>query len=104
MSINILYSSSIQKIVDGVKTVDEEYIIKGDKGLKVKYYNVRGDKIEKIVITGKDGSYKMKKSVNKEITESDLDDAGLKAELKTSKLKFAAPYLKSSDKKGGRRK
>jgi hypothetical protein len=101
MSINVLYSSSVQKIVDGVKTVDEEFVIKGEKGLKVKYYNVRGDKKEKIVITGKDGEYKMKKTSNGEVTESDLDSDGLKSELKSPKLKFASSYLKSSDKKGG---
>lgn len=102
MPVQILYSSSVQKIQNDVKTVDEEYIIRGDKGLKIKYFNVRGEDVEKIVITGKDSEYKMKKTHNGTVVESNLDNKGLATELKSSKLKFAKEFLKDIL-KGGKR-
>lgn len=103
MPVQILFSSSVQKIQNNVRTVDEEYIIRGDKGLKIKYFNVRGDDIEKIVITGKDNEYKMKKTLGTNVVESTLDNKGLSTELKSSKLKFAKEYLKDLL-KGGKTK
>lgn len=94
MSINVLYSSSVETIINGVRKVDEEYIIKGDKGLKIKYYNVRGDKKEKIVITGKEAPYRIKTTVNGVLTDEPLTEKDFKKQLATTKLKFAAKYLK----------
>ena len=103
MPVQILFSSSVQKIQNNVRTVDEEYIIRGDKGLKIKYFKVRGEDIEKIVITGKDNEYKMKKTLGTNVVESTLDNKGLSSELKSSKLKFAKEYLKDLL-KGGKTK
>jgi hypothetical protein len=105
MPAQILYSSSVQKILNDVRTVDEEFIIRGEKGLKIKFYKVRGTDVEKIVITGKDGKYIMKKTSNKDTVESELDNKKLGVELKSSKLAFAKDYLKdlSKDLKGGRK-
>ena len=94
MGLEVLYSSSVQKIVNSVRTVDEEYVIRGDKGLKIKFYKVRGNNIEKIVITGKDGDYKIKKTIDTKVTEGTLDKKGLVAEMKSTKLAFAQPYIK----------
>jgi hypothetical protein len=108
MPAQILYSSSVQKILNDVRTVDEEFIIRGEKGLKIKYYQVRGTDIEKIVITGKDSKdtkdskYMMKKTVNGKTTESELDAKDLVKELKSPKLAFAKEYMKDVL-KGGKR-
>ena len=96
MPVETFYSSSIQTIVKGVKTVDEEYIICGDKGMKIKYFKVRGNNKEKIVITGKDGNYVMKKTVNDEVEETTLDKKGLATALKLKDLAFAKKYIKES--------
>jgi hypothetical protein len=101
MPTQVLYISTVQKILNDVRTVDEEYIIRGDKGLKIKFYKVRGTDIEKIVITGKDGAYVMKKTSNSDITETNLDSKGLSTELKSPKLAFAKEYIK--DLKGGKK-
>lgn len=96
MPVETFYSSSVQKIVNDVKTIDEEYIIRGDKGLKIKYFKVRGNNKEKIVITAKGGEnkYIVKKTVNDEVTENTVDSKGLATELKSSKLAFAKEYVK----------
>lgn len=98
MPVETYYSSSVQSIVNGVKTVDEEFIICGDKGMKIKYYKVRGNNKEKVVITGKDGNYVMKKTVNDNVEESNIDKKGLTAALKLKDLSFAKKYIKESKK------
>lgn len=92
-NIQVLHDYRKLSIKDGEKVLHEEYVIKGEKGLKIKYYLKDKDNNEKIVITGKDGQYKMKTTFNKEVSEKDLDDKGLKFELK-DKLNFAKPLLK----------
>ena len=96
MPAETFYSSRIQKIVKDVKTVDEEFIIRGDKGLKIKFFKVRGSNKEKIVITAKGGesTYTVKKTVNDVVTENTVDSKGLATELKSSKLSFAKEYVK----------
>ena len=99
--IEILHNYKNESIKKGKKMVDEEFLIKGEKGMKIKFYHKDDDQSEKIVITGKDGKYKMKTYINKDVTEKDLDEEEFKKELKSSKLKFAKEQLKggSSDKK-----
>jgi hypothetical protein len=92
--INVLHDYRNLSIKKGKKILDEEYVIKGEKGLKIKYFHKDDKESEKIVITGKDGNYKMKSVINGETTERDLDEKDLEKELKTSKLKFAKEQLK----------
>ena len=68
----------ICQLKKGKKIVDEEYVIQGEKGLKIKYFHKDDKESEKIVITGKDGKYKIKSTVNGEVTEKDLDEYDLK--------------------------
>ena len=77
----------------GKKIIDEEFLIQGEKGLKIKYFHKDEKNSEKIVITGKNGVYKMKSVINGVTEEKDLDEAGLQKELK-GKLKFAKDQLK----------
>ena len=92
-SINILHDIRNLSIKNGKKVVEEEYVIQGEKGLKIKYYYKDDKKKEKITITGKDGKYMMKSIVDDKVDEKELDEKGLKAEMKNSKLKFAKEQL-----------
>jgi hypothetical protein len=96
--INVYHEIRNVSIKKGKKVVDEEYLIQGEKGLKIKYFHKDDKDSEKIVITGKDGVYKMKSTVNGETEEKDLDEKGLEKELK-GKLKFAKEQLKGGAKK-----
>jgi hypothetical protein len=74
----------------------EEIVVDGPRGLKINYYMKSGNTVEKIVIFGKDDSFKMK-SVDGEKT---LSKTELLNEIKSNKkLKFASEYAKTQ--KGG---
>ena len=106
-SINILHDIRNLSIKNGKKVVEEEYVIQGEKGLKIKYYYKDEKKKEKITITGKDGKYMMKTIIDDKVDEKELDEKGLKAEMKNSKLKFAKEQLggaKINDLEGGAKK
>jgi len=109
-SINILHDIRNLSIKDGKKVVKEEYVIQGEKGLKIKYYFKDGDKKEKHTITGKDGKYVMKSIIDTDpVVEKDLDEKGLKAELKKNMFVFAKDLLKggakdTNDLEGGAKK
>jgi hypothetical protein len=100
MPVQTLYSNNLLKIIDGVKVATEEQFVLSEKGMKIKYYAVKNNIVEKITIIGKDGSYHMKKIVGDTIVENDLDNKGLVSALKDSKLKFAKEYIKLSTKSG----
>lgn len=100
MSAQALYSSIIQQVKDGKRCVEEQFVIIGDKGIKIKYYSLKNGKKEKISITGKDGTYSVKKIADDAIVESSIDNKGLAVELKSTKLKFAKEYLKDTLKGG----
>ncbi len=96
--IEVLHDVRNFSIKKGKKVKDEEYVIQGEKGLKIKYFH-KDDKVaEKIVITGKDGVYKMKSTIDGVTTDKDLDEKGLEKELKSSKLEFAKKQLKGGAK------
>lgn len=104
MSAQALYSSIVQQVKDGKRCVEEQFVILGDKGIKIKYYSLKDNKKEKISITGKDGSYLLKKITDDATVESTIDNKGLAVELKTAKLKFAKEYLKDTLKGGAKAK
>lgn len=103
MSLEALYRSTVEKVKDGKRYVDEEHVIVGSKGIKIKYFCVKDTKKEKIVITGKDGEYLMRKTIDGEVVDTKLDNKGLSDELKSPKLKFAKEYLKDIAKGGSRK-
>ena len=99
--IDILHNYKLESIKNGKKIVDEEFFIKGEKGMTIKFYHKEDDNKEKILITGKNGKYIMKtQGKDKEVIEKELDEEELKKELKSPKLKFAKDLFKgaSSDK------
>jgi hypothetical protein len=95
-NLNYLHKVVQQSVKDGKASTLEEIVVDGPKGLSVKYFSKSGDDADKIVIYGKDDTYKMKSGdVEKTLTKSELLD-----ELKSNKkLKFAADYAKTQ--KGG---
>jgi hypothetical protein len=98
-AINVFHEIKIKSIKKGKKTVSEESVIEGEKGLLIKYFSKDDKGEEKIVISGKDGNYKMRTKVDGVKDEKDLDEDGLKKELKVAKLKFAKDLLKGGSKK-----
>ena len=100
MSAQALYSSSIQQVKNGKRCVEEQFVIIGDKGIKIKYYSLKNGKKEKISITGKDGEYSLKKITDDATVESTINNKELAVELKSSKLKFAKEYLQDTLKGG----
>ena len=106
--IEVLHKVVTNSINKGKKVNTDESIVKGEKGLTIRYFYHDDTNKEKIIIKGKDGAYKMKTNINGEISEKDLDEKGLEKELKNTKLKFAKDKLKGgakvdSDIIGGRK-
>lgn len=95
-NLNYLHKVIQQSLKDGKSSTLEEIVVDGPKGLSVKYFSKTGDNVDKIVIYGKDDSFKMKTSDG----EKTLNKSELLNELKSNKkLKFAAEYAKTQ--KGG---
>jgi hypothetical protein len=103
-NVTFLHEITQKTVQNGEVVILEEYIIHGDKGLLLKFYNKEGDKKEKLVAKmNTDGTF----SVNvKENEKEDKMENMTKEELvkmlaKLPKLKFALDYLKKQ--KGGKR-
>ena len=95
-NLNYLYQNTQKSVKDGKVEVLEEIVIDGPRGLKINYYMKSGNTVEKIVIFGKDDSFKMK-SIDGEKT---LSKTELLNEIKSNKkLKFASEFAKNQ--KGG---
>jgi len=94
--LNYLYQNTQKSVKDDKVEVLEEIVVDGPRGLKINYYMKSGNTVEKIVIFGKDDSFKMK-SVDGEKT---LTKTELLNEIKSNKkLKFASEFAKTQ--KGG---
>jgi hypothetical protein len=74
--IEVLHDVKNFSIKKGKKVKSDEYVIKGEKGLTIKYFLQDDNNKEKIIIKGKDGVYKMKSTINGETVEKDLDEKG----------------------------
>jgi len=94
--ITLLHDVRNVSVKDGIRKVHEEFVIQGDKGLKIKFYNKENDNINKIVITGKGDEYKMKTYKNKDPgNEETLTKTQLMDVLKKNKLlSFAKEQMK----------
>jgi len=87
-------------LVDGKRTVHEERIMQGDKGVSIKFYSKKDDEIEKISIYGNDGEYKMKIQKDGKVEEKKLShDEVVKEVSKNKKLAFAESFVSKSFKK-----
>ena len=91
-NLNYLHKVVHQSVKDGKATTLEEIVVDGPKGLSVKFFSKSGDDVDKIVIYGKDDSFKMKiNDEEKTLTKKELLD-----ELKSNKkLKFTTDYTKT---------
>lgn len=102
-SIKMLYKNDQMSIKNGKKEVNEEYLIHGEKGLKIKFYRQVDDKKEKVTILSKDDKFFVKTESNGKVQEEILSkDELLKKVEKNKDLSFAIEHLKTM--KGGKRK
>ena len=103
-NVEYLHKQSSTDVKDGVVSVFEEYIVKGDKGLTFKLY-IKTDK-SKTKLVGRmndDGSFSIKMMDGDKVDEKTMSkDEVLKMAAKDKNLKFVHDYLKSM--KGGKRK
>ena len=93
-----------KNVNNGNVIIHEEMIIKGDKGIRFKYYHKENDKIEKISGGSQDGkNYNLSIKIDNEtdkkedLTKEDL----LKHLSKYKQLKFLSDFFKSKSQKGG---
>jgi hypothetical protein len=95
--LNFLHEVKNKSIVNDQVVVHEEYIIEGVKGTMIKYFHKDKSGSEKIVISGKDDSFKMKTTVDKnEPVEKVLSKSDFVKELsKNSKFAFAKDFAKT---------
>ena len=100
--IEFLHDIKETHIANGHKTVHEEHMVRGSRGVLIKYYSKDGDKKEKYVIILKDGGFLVKTQHGEEKSETTMSKEELSAFLKkTPALKFAVNLLKQL---GGRRR
>lgn len=102
--VKFLYDQRHVSISNNKKSIVEEYIIDGSKGLLVKFFDKKGDKFTKITIKSTDdGNYRyITVSDTKDREEQTLNKKDLLAILKKNKnLDFAIDYI--TKQKGGDR-
>jgi hypothetical protein len=101
MSLKFLHKVLNESLKNGVREAYEEQIIEGPRGITIKLFKKDADGVEKILITGKDDTYKMRTQKGEKKDEKDLSLKDMLAELKSNKLlKFAAEFAKTQ--KGGK--
>lgn len=102
--VKFLHDQRHVSISNNKKSIVEEYIIDGSKGLLVKFFDKKGDKFTKITIKSTDdGNYRyITVSDTKDREEQTLNKKDLLAILKKNKnLDFAIDYI--TKQKGGDR-
>ncbi len=96
-NLNYLFQNTQKSVKDGKVDVLEEMVVDGPRGLKINFYKKSDNSVEKIVIYGKDDSFKLRTADG----EKTLSKTELLDELKSNKkLKFALEFAKSQ--KGGK--
>lgn len=80
--------------------IHEEFAIKGDKGLTIKYYYKDSEHSEKIIIYSKDGEYVVKTTMDNKTEEKTLsEDELIKLLSADKKLNFALNFVKKTKSK-----
>ena len=99
-TIDYIHKSLQESLVNGKKSVNDEKIISGSKGLTIVYFNKQDDKVEKIYVSGSGDKYVVKMTKNGATEEKEMSKSDLKKMLKDNKnLKFAYNYFETQ--KGG---
>lgn len=75
MSVSFVHSVKEMHLNNGKKTIHEEYMLNGEKGLYIKYFDRVDDKTKKIVILNKNGKYIIKEDgeAKEDQTKADVD-------------------------------
>jgi len=101
MSLKFLHKVLNESLKNGVRETYEEQIIEGPRGITIKMFKKDASGVERILIVGKDDSYKMKIQHGEKKNEKDLTLKEMLSELKNNKaLKFAVEFSKTQ--KGGK--
>jgi hypothetical protein len=101
MSLKFLHKVLNETLKNGAREAYEEQIIDGPRGITIKLFKKDANGVEKILITGKDDSYKMKTQNGEKKDEKNFTLKEMLSELKNNKaLKFAAEFAKTQ--KGGK--
>src|SRR5690606_1074141 len=65
-NLKFLHRADMKTIKDGNTYISEEKVAEDDRGLVIKYYVKDGDRIDKVLIVGKDNKFKLLETVNNE--------------------------------------
>lgn len=100
-NLKFLHRADMKTIKDGNTYISEEKVAEDDRGLVIKYYVKDGDRIDKVLIVGKDNKFKLLETVNGEKKpEVEMTESEMMSYLgRDKRLKFAKDVLKSQ--KGG---
>ncbi|ATZ80435.1 hypothetical protein BMW23_0381 [Bodo saltans virus] len=96
-----LYHQSNKNLEGDFVVQREEYIIDGERGIKIKFFSINKSERKKVIIVKVKDSFVMKVSLNGKDTEKTLSQDDLLKEVKADKdLKFVLDFLKTQ--KGGK--
>ena len=96
-----LYQQTSKQMEDGFVVQREEYIVDGERGIKIKFFSIdKKDRKKVVILRNKDGKFMMKVSLNGKEDEQNLSIDELTKRVKDDKdLKFVVDFLKTQ--KGG---
>lgn len=103
-TIEYFAENKTSSLINGKKYIREEYIIKGDKGLTIKFFLKEGDKSQKIIIKDNADKFDLMESTDgkqeekKTITKEEL----IKFVKGNKELKFVQEFL--NEMKGGKKR
>ena len=103
-AVEYFFENTQRSTVNGVRKTREEYIIKGDKGLTIKFFSKEGDKSEKLIIKDNGSNFDVMSTADgkQEDKKTMSKDELLKLVSKDKNLKFIADFLENM--KGGSKK
>lgn len=96
-----LYQQSSKNLEGDFVVQREEYVVDGERGIKIKFFSINKSERKKVVIIKIKDSFLMKVSLNGKDTEKTLSQEDLLKEVKADKdLKFVLEFFKTQ--KGGK--
>lgn len=92
-----LHEHTIKNLEDNFVIQTEEYIVDGEKGIKIKYFHIDKSGRKKIVIlSNRDGTFIMKTDIKGKTSEKTLSKQELIKEIKDDKdLAFVNDFIKT---------
>jgi hypothetical protein len=98
-----LHKIKTEDIIDDKIVIHEENVIEGSRNILIKLYHKEGDKIQKIIIVGKDNEFTVKIFDGSKTDEKKMNKKEVKELINSMKeLEFAKSYAKTMT--GGRKR